>query len=382
LALYLSSTILLISTFAYSYYQYKKEELIKQQHDTLTQNAHKILNEIVTFHKNQQASITYPRYDDFKSALFDIDQNLIFSTVSSKRLQAFQNKDFKSEFSIKGHYAYYILEVYPYYLGTKYILIEQKLLTPVTQIKKNILAMALFALILVILTSLFLVKLILKPIRSNLELLDRFIKDTAHELNTPISTILTNIEMLEQNANIMEPKFEKKINRIKIGARTISNLYQDLTYLTLNHKKSVQNQTLALSPILKDRIEYFRLSAESKKITFETDIGENIHIFADKNNMERLFDNLLSNAVKYSKKSTTVNITLGQNFFEIEDRGKGMTSEQIKTIFERYSRFDNTVGGFGIGYNIIESIIKEHSIDIQIDSVPDQGTKVTLKWTN
>ena len=90
----------------------------------------------------------------------------------------------------------------------------------------------------------FLVKLVLKPIRDNLHLLDNFIKDTTHELNTPITTILANIETLDaQNCN---EKTMRKLQRIKVASATISNLYKDLVYLLLNHKISSQNEELKI----------------------------------------------------------------------------------------------------------------------------------------
>jgi two-component system OmpR family sensor kinase len=78
--------------------------------------------------------------------------------------------------------------------------------------------------------------------RDALHLLDRFIKDTTHELNTPISAIITNIEMIDKDS--LDDKLARKINRIDIGAKTISNIYEDLTFLTLNNKIISQNEEL------------------------------------------------------------------------------------------------------------------------------------------
>ncbi len=59
---------------------------------------------------------------------------------------------------------------------------------------------------------------------------------------------------------------------------------------------------------------------------------------------------------------------------------KGMSQEEIENIYEKYRRFDNVQGGFGIGYSIIKSITDEYNIDVNIESEVNVGTKVTLKW--
>ena len=78
--------------------------------------------------------------------------------------------------------------------------------------------------------------------RDALHLLDRFIKDTTHELNTPVTAIITNIEMIDKS--LLDEKLAKKINRIEIGAKTISNIYEDLTFVTLNNQIISNNENI------------------------------------------------------------------------------------------------------------------------------------------
>ena len=221
-------------------------------------------------------------------------------------------------------------------------------------------------------------KILIRPLSDNINLLDKFLKDTTHELNTPIAAILGNIEML--NLENMDEKNKKKINRIRIGAITISSIYDDLSFLILNNKIISKNEILNVSDILYTRVEYFKILSDVKNISFNIDIKDNVMLEIDTLKLSRLFDNLISNAIKYSPPSSTIKITLDDNLFIIEDQGQGMSEDNIKQIFQRYKRFDTTVGGFGIGYNIIHNIIKEYDIDIEIKSEIDVGTKVILTW--
>ena len=229
-----------------------------------------------------------------------------------------------------------------------------------------------------ILIGYFISKLFLRPMRDALHLLDRFIKDKTHELNTPITAIITNIEMIDKI--LLDEKLAKKINRIEIGAKTISNIYEDLTFVTLNNQIISNNEDLNLSNILKQRVDFFKSLAIMKKITFKLNIKDDVFLFCDNKKISKLIDNLLSNAIKYNKISGTIKIVLSENSFIIEDSGKGISAENLATLFERYTRFDKSVGGFGIGLNIVSLIAKEYNLKISVESEINIGTKVSITW--
>ena len=370
LSLYLSSTILLIATLFTTYYFYEKEQLIHSEKEVLKEYSLNIEDKLSNTHENNDGKYLYPRFSDFNSAIYDIDKNLIFSTLSTNI------DNLNKEFFFKDSNSYYISSLKPYYLGAAYTVIEKK--TAAMDIINDLIFIALIVIFITIITSFFLVKLVLKPLRENLHLLDNFIKDTTHELNTPITTILTNIETLDSSN--CDEKSIKKLQRIKTASTSISNLYEDLVYLLLNHKVSSQNEKLNLSNILNQRVQYFMQMANIKEIEVDVDIQKDIYFTADKRKLERLIDNLLSNAIKYSDKKTNIKIILNQNSISIIDEGKGMSKDEINNIFQRYKRFDKIQGGFGIGYSIVKSITDEYDINIVINSSVDSGTEVILKW--
>jgi two-component system OmpR family sensor kinase len=210
-----------------------------------------------------------------------------------------------------------------------------------------------------------------------LHLLDTFIKDTTHELNTPVTSIMTNVEMIDRD--IMAKKNLKKLRRIEVAAKTISNIYEDLTFVALGNKIQTKDEKVDLKLLLKERIEFFRTLADSKNIKIECDLYPS-SIIIDKMKITRVIDNLLSNAIKYNKNGGFIKIYAKKNLFYIEDSGIGIKSEHINEIFNRYSRFNDSEGGFGIGLSIVLAITKEYDIDIKFDSKVGKGTKVTLRW--
>ena len=71
---------------------------------------------------------------------------------------------------------------------------------------------------------------------------------------------------------------------------------------------------------------------------------------------------------------------LTQKYIEICDSGRGIETKKINQAFERYVRFDRTVGGFGIGLSIVAAIAKEYDLHVNIDSTLGKGAKVRISW--
>ena len=371
--LYSFLVLVILGGFSFIYYKFQKDLMLQEKRQVLQEYSNKFIFSLKDLHVNFDKYKYYPRADKYNSAIFDSDKKQIFSTLESKDIK-FDEVAYTSDNMI-----HFIEEPESYYLGTKYIVIE----IPddniwFVKVKNEIIIYSLIAFIFMIIIGYFISKLFLKPMRDALHLLDRFIKDTTHELNTPISAIITNIEMIDKN--LLDEKLARKINRIDIGAKTISNIYEDLTFLTLNNKIISQNEHLNLSHIIKQRVEYFKSLASIKKINFVLDIKDEIYLYSDIKKISKLIDNLISNAIKYNKISGTISICLKEGYLSIEDTGKGMSDENLSNLFERYSRFDNSVGGFGIGLNIVSLIAKEYNLKLDVKSKLNVGTKIEVKW--
>jgi two-component system OmpR family sensor kinase len=215
--------------------------------------------------------------------------------------------------------------------------------------------------------------------RNSLSLLDRFIKDTTHELNTPISAILTNIEMIDEEN--LEPNLRKKIRRIDIASRTISNLYKDLTFAALGNRVTSKDEKVNMYTLIKERIEFFKVISSAKNINCITDLQKDVYLVIDRTKITRIIDNLLSNAIKYNKRSSFIKVKLRDDYFEIEDGGIGIRSEAIENIFDRYTRFNTSEGGFGLGLNIVKAIADEYGLKVKFTSEVGKGTKVQISWS-
>ena len=165
-----------------------------------------------------------------------------------------------------------------------------------------------------------------------------------------------------------------------IAARTISNIYNDLTYLVLHNQIAVEDEKINLSVFIQERLEYFKMAMEQKKLSLHKDIASDTYLLIDRNKLGRLVDNLLSNAIKYNKINGSIEVELSKNSLKVKDTGIGIPQEKLSRIFERYQRAEKSVGGFGIGLNIVAMISKEYDIGINIDSTLQKGTQIELSF--
>ena len=365
--------LVILGVITFLYYQFKKDLMLQDVRQTLQNYSNTQIANLKELHINIDKSDIYPRDERFNSAIYDSSKKKIFSTLLMGDVKL------DEVIYLKDGYIHLIKEPESYYLGSKYVIVEiEDDNIWFLNIKYKMLFWFLFSFILLLFVGYFIAKLFLKPMRESIQMLDRFIKDTTHELNTPIAAILSNIQMI--NKDNIDEKLAKKINRIEIGAKTISNIDEDLTFVSLNNQIISNNEKLNFSQILNQRVDFFKSIANSKQIEFILDIKENVFIVCDIKKLSKLIDNILSNAIKYNKFQGFIKVTLKDKILIIEDSGKGMSKDNLANLFTRYKRFDKSVGGFGIGLNIVSLIAKEYDLKIDVISKIDVGTRIKIRW--
>jgi len=372
LALYtvlVASLLLLISLF---YYQSQEKLMYAQYNKLLGTYATLEVKKLKNLHHYFPTQTRYPRSTKFKSGIYDNEESRIFSLLE-KEPKYFESKIYRTEGKI---HLVYVLETY--YLGAKYLIIEvDEDNTWLQNTLQYILILGATAFLILSIFGFFFVKLFLKPMKDAMLLLDDFIKDTTHELNTPISAILNNVEMIDTTN--MSEKNKKRLNRIDIASKSVSLLYQDLTYFALGHKIPKKDEEINLKMLILNRMEYFFAIGNSKHIEFILNLEE-VYLFIDNAKITRVIDNLVSNAIKYNKRNGTITIDLTPMGFCVSDSGIGIEKEKIESMFDRYSRFNNTEGGFGIGLHLVKSIIVEYGFAIKVQSTLNVGTQIYVDF--
>ncbi len=220
-------------------------------------------------------------------------------------------------------------------------------------------------------------RLFLRPMKEAVELLDHFIKDTTHELNTPVTAILTNIERLDTAA--LDARSRKKIARIETAASTIGMIYDDLTYLLLGHDTPRKAESFDLGGFVRQRLDYFKTRIEAKQLAVDCRCEAASTVEMAPADAQRLIDNLLSNAIKYSHRQGKIDVIVRDRTLRVANGGAGIAPEKLGKIFGRYIRAEESKGGFGIGLHIVARIAAEYGIDVLAESASGR-TVFTLTW--
>jgi two-component system OmpR family sensor kinase len=370
LLIYLLTTFVLFGIASWLFYVSGKHRILDQQREALKYEAEHLQTQLRTLHHDNAPQLLYPNDNHVKSAMYDLDQEYIFGNFKlAPELDTLKETDM----------LYYVSHVEPYFLGAAYLIVAKPLdLLPIKKLQKNIFLFMLIAGIIFVISGYYLGRLFVAPMRDSLKQMNRFIQDTTHELNTPISTILTNIEMIETFGK--HEKNSTELKRIEIASKTLSRLYDDLSYLNLNHQYHRDIISLNMSKLLEERLVYFSAMVEAKRLQTVTDIVPNVILEMDKNDALRLIDNLLSNAIKYNKKEGLLSVTLTQEMFVVEDSGIGIKKENMHRILQRFHRANESEGGFGIGLDIVNQVVNAYDYRLKIDSKEGEGTKVSVIW--
>lgn len=325
----------------------------------------KASNEIIVSHMTDGIfdKNRYLNNQDYKIAFYDKDKRLLFGNLE-------ENFSFEHNFYYDEDKLLILDSSTVGHLGVWYIILkDNSLKEKISKLKFNIVAIFLIFYSIIALVGWYLAKLFLKPIKEEREKLNNFIKDTTHELNTPISALI----MSSDGENLTK----KQLERIKFSAKRVSEIYKDLTYIFLENIEKKSIEKIDLSEIIKDEVCHFEPMCARKKLNISLDLQE-FNYLINKDDFIRLFNNLFSNAIKYNKTDGKIEIVLKNRELIIKDSGIGIPKDKIKDIFNRYYRATNQSGGFGLGLNIVNMICKTYNIKIEVDSFEDKGTTFKL----
>ena len=300
----------------------------------------------------------------FEAGYYDKNKKPIYSEIEGVQ-------KFDSDFYVKDKKCYTVTEDESEHLGVRYIVLkENDLADEIQALRIKIIGYLVLSFMLMGIVGYFLGRLFLKPVREQIESLDRFISDTTHELNTPISAILMTIQSLKG----VEPK---KMKRLEASAKRLSVMYSSLTYRL--EGKVEPSEVLCFPDIVKERVGYVKELIDSKRLHVELDL-EATEVFMSRSSAHRLIDNLLSNAIKYSDVGDSIFITCKNSVLEVRDTGIGIDEKVQEDIFKRYNRANSERGGFGLGLNIVLSICKQYKIKIALDSKKGEGSTFILTF--
>ncbi|KMM56211.1 histidine kinase [Bacillus glycinifermentans] len=220
---------------------------------------------------------------------------------------------------------------------------------------------------------------------------EEWIAGLSHDLKTPLSTIYGYSMMLESPNYEWSKEEISEIGQVmKEKSDYMSQLIEDLnlTYRLKNGALPIKRETVRLVPFLKKVVEEFKRYpfSEGYQVSFESQL-EDTKFSIDKGWFRRILENLLANAFKHNEKGTEIKVILEETkqhiVLKIADNGRGMDSETVSKLFNRYYRGTHTkdsTEGSGLGLAISLELVHLHDGCIKVDSRTGHGTEITMEF--
>lgn len=204
-----------------------------------------------------------------------------------------------------------------------------------------------------------------------------FLRYTVHETNTPLSVILTSLELYE-----MHHEKDRHLAKVEAAAKNIFNIYDDLSYLVKKEHVQYPKASIDINKFVQSRVDFFSEVAKLSHVSFDLRSEvEDIYIFFNKTKLQRIIDNSITNAIKYTYQNEVISIKLTKDLqdveFSIGSHSQPITD--VDKIFDAYYREDRdneARQGFGIGLRLVKNICDEEGVKILLDLSEESNTFV------
>ena len=215
----------------------------------------------------------------------------------------------------------------------------------------------------------------------------RFSASAAHELKTPLATILVNLEVLELDGKTSPDRMEKVLTIVKANTERMIRLVEDLMRLT-SDKDHEMEEEVELSEVFTITLDELSPLIRKKDLTVSIENTPDISLTGSRVMLYRVMSNLLENAAKYNREHGSISIVTGRDdngvTVKIEDTGIGIPEEALPHIFEPFYRVDQSrsraVGGAGLGLPLVKDIVEKHGGEVTVKSAAGEGPTFILRF--
>ncbi len=216
---------------------------------------------------------------------------------------------------------------------------------------------------------------------------DEFVSVVSHELRTPLTSIRGALALLAEDK--IDPQSEQGKHLLKIANSSTKNLVKLVNdLLELEHFESgtieLAKEQVNTNELMLRSVDRVQILANKAKVDIEI-VESDINFQADCDRLIQVLTNLLSNGIKFSEPNSIITLSaVVQNLpspsilFAVQDRGRGIPSDKLESIFERFNQVDasdsKTKGGTGLGLAISRNIIEQHGGKIWAESIYGEGS--------
>ena len=232
------------------------------------------------------------------------------------------------------------------------------------------------------LLSILLSRWAVRPVEQSWKQQQQFVADASHELKTPLTVILSSVDMLQEYKDAEEEKRMRWQDNIRYASGQMQTLVEQLLLLARsdNASQPMEPVQLSFSDLVEDQTLVFDPIAFEHGKSIDAQLAPGCTVLGDPALLRRIVDIYLDNACKYADADSTIQVKVQENGRHIQlsvySKGTHLTKEQLHHIFTQFYRVDSsrTQEGYGLGLSIAAELAKLHRGKVWAEAAADGNT--------
>lgn len=253
-------------------------------------------------------------------------------------------------------------------------------------------SLASMALVLLVLGALFFVVVVaassraVRPLVESYERQKQFVTDASHELKTPLTLMLTNIDIARLEAGPND-----WLDDAYSEGRRMADLLSQLTKMAAMDEEAFtfQRERMGLTQMVSECVDSFSVVVQQRQLDLSSEISDNMEYSGDEAAIRQLVSTLVENAFKYVNDAGWVRVQLmsadrgSHPVLVVANSISADTEFDASRVFDRFYRADKsrTAGsGFGIGLSAAKMIAEKHGAHIDVEHVPGESVRFAIRF--
>jgi len=211
----------------------------------------------------------------------------------------------------------------------------------------------------------------MRPIEEKDKKQKELISNISHELKNPLAGIKMSLEVSKKQKDWKKGEVQEVFQDLENEISRLIKITDDLVSLEKLGIKKKKN--IDVYKVLKKVLKSLKSFSQKKNIDFIERVEEEVFWKVNQDDLEKIFFNLIHNAIKFSKMNSKIEIVLNKKEFKVKDFGVGIKKEDLKDIFERFYKIDNSrklddESGSGLGLSIVKELVEKNDLKIRVKS--------------
>jgi two-component system sensor histidine kinase MprB len=206
----------------------------------------------------------------------------------------------------------------------------------------------------------------------------QLVADASHELRTPVTSLRTNIEILQQAEDLPEAERTRLVSDVVEQLEVLSALVGDLIELARDDERQETPEEIRLDRLVAEAVA--RAVRHAPDARFEVELEETV-VSGVPSRLDRAVNNLLENAVKFAGTDRPIEVRLAGGHLTVRDHGPGIEAADLPHVFDRFYRGASAraLPGSGLGLAIVRQVVDLHQGEVSVETPAGGGTLAHMR---